>query len=101
MADDTRLSQDEFEALVNDIRGDCDRCRMDCVDRLRWMDSIIEALRQERKAFAREREAFRAEREQLAALYQINLRVLNLINAPASKTGERENETDFTSRFTQ
>ena len=48
MADDTRLSQDEFEALVNDIKGDCDKCKLDCRDRLQWMDSIVEALRQER-----------------------------------------------------
>lgn len=48
MADDTRLSQDEFEALVNDIKGDCDKCKMDCRTRLQWIDSLVEALRRER-----------------------------------------------------
>ena len=37
--------------------------------------------------------------EQLRALYQINLRVLNIINAPA-KVGEKD-EADFITRFTQ
>jgi len=99
MADDTRLSQDEFEALVNDIKGDCDKCKLDCRDRLQWMDSIVEALRQEREALAEERRKLRAERERLHALYTINLRVLNIVNAPG-KAGEG-NETDFITRFTQ
>ena len=46
MADDTRLSQDEFEALVNDIRGDCDRCKMACRDRLLIQSYQIERLEQ-------------------------------------------------------
>jgi hypothetical protein len=44
MADDTRLSQDEFEALVNDTKGDCDKCKMDCRDRLRIQSYQIERL---------------------------------------------------------
>lgn len=35
MADDTRLSQDEFEALVDEVRGECDKCPMDCRNQLR------------------------------------------------------------------
>ena len=73
---------------------------MDCRDRLLIMDSLVEALRQEREALAEERRKLRAEREQLHALYVLNLRVLNIVNAPA-QTGEKENATDFTSRFTQ
>jgi hypothetical protein len=42
---DERFTQDELEDLVNKIRGDCDKCKMDCRDRLRWMDSLIESLR--------------------------------------------------------
>ena len=94
-----RLSQDEFESLVNELKGDCDNCKMDCRHRLLIFDSQIEALRQERKALAQERSELRAEREKLTALYQINMRVLNIINAPG-KAGEI-NETNFTARFTQ
>ncbi len=67
--------------------------------RLLILDSQIEALRQEREALAKERKALRAEREQLGALDQVNMRVLNILNAP-SKAGEI-NETDFITRFTK
>jgi hypothetical protein len=42
---DKKLTVAEFEALVNEIKGDCGKCKMDCRDRLRWMDSLIESLR--------------------------------------------------------
>ena len=58
-----------------------------CRRRLLIKDSQIEALKAERKALRKERVAFRAERVKLAALYQINMRVLNIVNAPA-KAGE-------------
>lgn len=45
---DSQLNLTEFEALVNDIRGDCDKCKMDCRDRLRWMDDLVQSLRYER-----------------------------------------------------
>ena len=35
----------EFEALVDEVKGDCDKCPMDCRDRLQWLDSLIESLR--------------------------------------------------------
>jgi hypothetical protein len=57
--------------------------------RLLIMDSQIEALREEREALAEERRKLRAEREQLHALYKINMRVLNIVNAPG-KAGEDE-----------
>ena len=34
----------EFEALVDDIRGDCDKCKGDCRDRLLIMDGQLQAL---------------------------------------------------------
>jgi len=52
-------------------------------------DSQIEAVRKEREALAQERRKLRAEREQLHALYQINMRVLNIVNAPG-KAGEAD-----------
>ena len=67
--------------------------------RLLIFDSQIEALRHEREAVAEERRKLRAEREQLHALYQVNLRVLNIVNRP-EKIGEN-NETNFVTRFTQ
>ena len=42
---DSKLSLTEFETLVDEIRGDCDKCKMDCRDRLQWMDSLVESLR--------------------------------------------------------
>jgi hypothetical protein len=78
----------EFESLVNELKGDCDKCPQDFRERLLIFDSQIEALRQEREALAKERRELRAEREKLAALYQINMRVLNIVNAPG-KAGEQ------------
>jgi len=80
---------------------ECHYCipEITCFNRLLMLDSQIEALKQEREALAQEREALRAEREKLAALYQLNMRVLNIVNAPPEKVGK--NETDFTRRFTQ
>ena len=78
----------EFEALVEKPTEDCDKCPQDCRERLLILDSQIEALRQELGALAKERRELRAEREKLAALYQINMRVLNIVNAPG-KAGEQ------------
>ena len=56
-----RLDQDEFERLVAGVKGDCDKCKMDCRDRLRWMDSLIESLRyQLAKALAMNRVLLKA-----------------------------------------
>ena len=58
---DAKLTVAEFEALVNEIRGDCGKCKMDCRDRLRWMDSLIESLRyQLAKALAMNRVLLKA-----------------------------------------
>jgi hypothetical protein len=58
---DEKLTVAEFEALVNEIRGDCERCKLDCRDRLRWMDSLIESLRyQLAKALAMNRVLLKA-----------------------------------------
>ena len=43
-----KLRLTDFEVLVKEVKGDCDKCKMDCRSRLQWMDSIVEALRQER-----------------------------------------------------
>jgi hypothetical protein len=87
----------EYEALVAEVKGDCDKCSYDCKQRLQWMDSIIEELRQEREALAQERHKLRAEREQLHGLYKINLRVLNIVNAPAETKGPQDdNEQEKT-----
>jgi hypothetical protein len=75
----------EFESLVNEVRGDCDRCKMACRDRLHILGYAIEALRMEREALAAERRKLRAEREQLHALHTINMRVLKIVNAPKSR----------------
>lgn len=89
---DEKLSQGEFESLVNKIKGDCDKCKMDCRNYLRIIDSQIE----EYRATLNEMTEIIT---QLKALYQINMRVLNIVNAP-DKAGE-SNETNFTARFTQ
>jgi hypothetical protein len=38
----------DFEVLVEEVRGNCDRCKMDCRNRLHILGYQIEALRQER-----------------------------------------------------
>lgn len=40
-----QLSIVEFDALITELKGDCDKCKMDCRDRLRWLDSLIQSLR--------------------------------------------------------
>ena len=57
--------------------------------RLLIMDSHLQALKAEREALRNETAALRAEIDRLASLYRINLRVLNIVNAPA-KPGDRK-----------
>ena len=82
----------EFSRLVNEIRGDCDKCKQDCRHRLLILDSIIE----EFKALERrlnERMAIMDELgSKLGALLRIDSTVLRLID-----TGE-SNEADRTVR---
>lgn len=89
----------EFEKLVAEIRGDCDKCKMDCRDRLRIIDSQIESFRFLARGYRATLNEMSEVITQLRALYQINMRVLNILNAP-EKAGE-SNETNFTARFTQ
>jgi hypothetical protein len=59
--EDLKLGLTEFETLVNEIRDDCDKCKMDCRDRLQWMDSLVESLRyQLAKALAMNRVLLKA-----------------------------------------
>jgi hypothetical protein len=39
---ENRLTLSEFHALVHEIKGDCDKCKMGCRDRLRIMDHQIQ-----------------------------------------------------------
>ena len=56
-----KLNQEEFESLVNEIKGDCDKCKLDLREQLRWMDSIVESLRyQLAKALAMNRVLLKA-----------------------------------------
>jgi hypothetical protein len=45
MSDKGKMSLGEFEALVDEVKGDCDRCRLQCLGRLQWMDNLVESLR--------------------------------------------------------
>jgi len=93
------LSIAEFEKLVDEVKGDCDRCKVQCFDRLLIIDSQIRSLR----ALEDEYRGVLNEVGELVAklrgLYQINMRVLNIVKAP-EKAGAK-NETDFTRRFGQ
>ena len=70
----------EFERLVSEIKADCDKCKMDCRDRLRWLDSQIKELREVRAEFERTLSLLRA-------THRLNMKLINLIHAP-EKTGE-------------
>ncbi len=59
--EDEKLSVAKFEALVNEIKGDCDKCKMDCRYRLQWLDSLAESLRHQlAKALAMNRVLLKA-----------------------------------------
>lgn len=66
--------------------------------RLLIMDSQIKALRELEDKYREVVVEMEKTVTNLQALYQINMRVLNIVNVP-TKAGE-ENETDFVSRFT-
>jgi hypothetical protein len=97
---DERLSVAEFEAMVNEIKGDCDKCKMDCRNRLQILDSQIESFRALEQEYRSTLNEMSEVIIQLRALYQINMRVLNIVNAP-DKAGEKTNETNFVTRFSQ
>lgn len=100
-------NDEELKKLVNVIIAslDFEELAQGYRRRLQILDSQIEALRQEREALADERRKLRAEREQLAALYQINMRILNLINSPvkrkSSPTTENRDNEKAESNFTR
>ena len=95
---DEKLTVAEFEALVNDIKGDCDKCKMDCRDRLRWMDSLIESLHyQLAKALAMNRVLLKAANLVADDDYldrEIKRLTAEILKEEAKKEGPQQNDKD-------
>lgn len=96
--EDERVTQDEFEDLVNKIRGDCDKCGFDCRNRLRWMDSLIESLRyQLAKALAMNRVLLKASKLVADDDYlerEIKRLTARILKEEAKRQGPQQNDKD-------
>lgn len=98
----------EFESLVNEVKGECDKCKMDCRDRLRWMDSLVESLRHQlAKAVALNRMLLEAA-EKVADIQYIDKELARLTGkilqkevgrCPPEQTGETTYESDTLNRY--
>ena len=64
------------------------------------LDSQIQAFRELEKEYRQRLADMEEAITNLKALYQINMRVLNIVNSP-EKAGGNNNASDFTRRFTQ
>jgi hypothetical protein len=95
---DERLTQDEFEALVNEVKGNCDGYSQDCRDRLRWMDSLVESLRyQLAKALAMNRVLLKAANLVAEDDYldrEIKRLKAKILKEEEKKEGPQENDKD-------
>ena len=89
----------EFEALVDEIKGDCDKCKMDCRDRLLIMDHQTQRLEQAIQRFETVTEAL-AEIVVQNHPDSFQRKIDELTARILGDTGEG-NETDFVTRFTQ
>ena len=103
-----RLTVAEFESLVSDIKGNCDKCKMDCRNRLQWLDSLVESLRyQLAKALALNRVMLQAVNK-VADIQHIDKELARLTakilqrevghSQPAEQTGETY-ESDTLNRY--
>jgi len=95
MDEQKRILKLAAEIACMDLQGLEDSYR----NRLLILDGQIRAFRELEQAYNERLSEMQEAITNLKALYQINMRVLNIVNAP-EKAGE-QNETDFTTRFTQ
>ena len=73
-----------MKSLAADL---CDQCVQDCRFRLTILDGQIEALRKLVDEFGGKLATLEQALDQFRALYKINMKLINLINAP-----DKENE---------
>ena len=76
----------EVKSLAADL---CDHCTQDCRDRLRILDSQIEAHREIIRELDRKLATLEEGIDHLRALYKVNMRVLNIVNAPENNGHDR------------
>lgn len=77
----------EVKSLAADL---CDQCTQDCRGRLQILDSQIEAHRDLMDDLDRKLATLERGINKLRSLYAINMRLLNLINAPEKEGGTAE-----------
>ena len=65
MDEKARLSLEEFEKLVEEVRGDCDRCQHDFREKLLFADFYIEQLQDLHANMLKTLQEVRQERQQL------------------------------------
>lgn len=59
-----RLSQDEWEGLIDEIKGDCHKCENDCRQRLLITDFYVQQLKDLHANMLRTLQEMRTERKQ-------------------------------------
>ena len=100
-----KLGLMDFEALVKEVKGDCDKCKMDCRSRLQWMDSLVESLRyQLAKALAMNRVLLEAAKQVAEYDYlerEIKRLTAKILKEEADDKGPHEQEEqDIEKKFT-
>jgi hypothetical protein len=81
-----KLSVAEFEALVNEVKGNCDGCSQDCRNRLQILDSQIEAFRNLEKEYRQRL----ADMDQAINHLKAVCQVCNRLNILCSNVGTRQ-----------
>ena len=77
----------ELKSLAADL---CDQCAQDCRGRLRIMDSQIEAHRALMNQLDQKLATLEQALTQFRGLYRINMKLINLINAPGEALTENK-----------
>jgi hypothetical protein len=75
------IDLEEFKSLVDGLKGDCDKCKMDCRHRLQWLDSVIRMLNE----LAERLERLEMRFAQVLVQYQAHCRIcarLNILCSP-------------------
>jgi hypothetical protein len=82
------VSLDESKSPGDALKGDCDKCKMDCRHRLQWMDSELRMLNE----FAERLERLEIRFAQVLAQYEAHCRICARLNILCSPIGTKEQE---------
>jgi hypothetical protein len=83
-----KLGLVDFETLVKELKGDCEKCKIDCRNRLQWMDSVLRMLNE----FAGRLEQLEIRFAQMLLQYEAHCRICARLNILCSPIGTKDQE---------